>query len=329
MSNPTLAEPASPALPPRNIEAPATGRLFGIAMAITAVTLWAGGLVLTRYGLKGSLTIADIILLRVLLPALMLLPFLPRHLPAIRGVSWPLLLVMLAGSGLPFMALSSTGAYFAPVAHAGALMPGCMPLFAALLAFLLLHERVDRMRGIGFVLMAIGALSLGGWTILHGEDLHGSGKIWLGDLSFLTGGFFWACYTVALRKSGLQPVAVTALVYIVSILLFLPVYFSGLLPVNIWNAPAWEIGVQLAQSVLSGLASMFAFSIAIRRLGAASGAAFATLVPVMAALMGIPILGEFPDAVSWSAIVLITIGVALTSGMLGVILRRLRRPAAP
>lgn len=312
----------------RAADKPARGRLIGVAMAITAVTLWAGGLVLTRFGLKGSLTVADIILLRVLLPALLLLPFLPRHLPAIRNIPLPLLLIMLAGSGLPFMALSSTGALFAPVAHAGALMPGCMPLFAALLAFLLLGERVDRIRGIGFVLMAAGAIALGGWTILHGEDLHGSGKVWLGDLSFLTGGFFWACYTVALRKSGLQPMAVTALVYIVSIILFLPIYFSGFLPVNIGNAAAWEIGVQLAQSILSGLASMFAFSIAIRRLGAASGAAFATLVPVMAALMGIPLLGEFPDAVSWSAIALITTGVALTSGMLGVVLRRLRRPVA-
>jgi drug/metabolite transporter (DMT)-like permease len=49
-------------------------------------------------------------------------------------------------------------------------------------------------------------------------------------------------------------------------------------------------------------------------LGATSGAAFLALTPAMTALMGIPILGELPSAIDWTAIVVISIGVYTVSG---------------
>ena len=49
-------------------------------------------------------------------------------------------------------------------------------------------------------------------------------------------------------------------------------------------------------------------------LGASGGAAFVALTPAMAAIMAIPLLDEWPSAVDWSAIVLISIGVYVVSG---------------
>jgi drug/metabolite transporter (DMT)-like permease len=49
-------------------------------------------------------------------------------------------------------------------------------------------------------------------------------------------------------------------------------------------------------------------------LGATSGAAFVALTPVMTGLMGIPVLGEWPTAIDWVAIALISIGVYVVSG---------------
>jgi drug/metabolite transporter (DMT)-like permease len=49
-------------------------------------------------------------------------------------------------------------------------------------------------------------------------------------------------------------------------------------------------------------------------LGATSGAAFLALTPAMTALMGIPILGEFPSAIDWIMIVVISSGVYIVSG---------------
>jgi drug/metabolite transporter (DMT)-like permease len=49
-------------------------------------------------------------------------------------------------------------------------------------------------------------------------------------------------------------------------------------------------------------------------LGATGGAAFVALTPAMTALMGIPVLGEWPSAVDWVAIATISIGVYAVSG---------------
>jgi drug/metabolite transporter (DMT)-like permease len=48
--------------------------------------------------------------------------------------------------------------------------------------------------------------------------------------------------------------------------------------------------------------------------GVTSGAAFFALTPVMAGLMDIPALGEWPPATDWVAISLISIGVYAVSG---------------
>jgi len=54
-----------------------------------------------------------------------------------------------------------------------------------------------------------------------------------------------------------------------------------------------------------------------------SGAAFVALTPAMTALMGIPILGEWPSAIDWVAIAMISIGVyAVSSGPLPMSWRR-------
>jgi drug/metabolite transporter (DMT)-like permease len=44
------------------------------------------------------------------------------------------------------------------------------------------------------------------------------------------------------------------------------------------------------------------------------GAAFVALTPAMTALLAIPILGEWPSAVDWMAIGLISLGVHTVSG---------------
>jgi drug/metabolite transporter (DMT)-like permease len=49
-------------------------------------------------------------------------------------------------------------------------------------------------------------------------------------------------------------------------------------------------------------------------LGASKAAAFVALAPVIAALMAIPALSEWPTSIDWLAIGMITAGVYLASG---------------
>lgn len=294
-----------------------TGRWLGAAAALFTVLLWAAGLVITRFGVTGALSMWDVIFLRVGPPALLLAPILLRLLhspPAPSGAVlsagrrrfW--MTVMVAGAGLPFILVGTGGMVLAPAAHAGALMPGSMPLFAALFAALLLGESFNRQRRIGMLLMLLGAFAVGGWQIVAG-----SSDTWRGDLLFICAGAMWACYTIGLKKTGLGPWQATALVYVVSFLIYAPIYLLWF-DSRLLSVPIFEVGIQIAQSVGSGLLSMAAYSFAVRRLGAAKAAAFGALTPALTALLAIPVLGEWPETVTWIGIVAVSLGVALANG---------------
>jgi drug/metabolite transporter (DMT)-like permease len=70
----------------------------------------------------------------------------------------------------------------------------------------------------------------------------------------------------------------------------------------------------LYQGVLTAAVSLALYGRAIRILGASSAAVFIALGPIMAALMAIPALGEWPSRTDWIAIILIATGVYLSSG---------------
>lgn len=297
--------PALPAIEP--------GRWLGAAAALATVLLWAAGLVATRFGVTGSLSFWDVIFLRLALPAVLLMPILLRFARTQSGTStsgsrpfW--VVVMILGAGLPFMLIGSGGMVFAPAAHAGALMPGSMPLFAAFFAVLLLGESFNTQRRLGTLLMLLGAIAVGGWQVVQGDS-----QTWRGDLMFVCAGAMWACYTIGLKKTGIGAWHAAALVYVASFAVYTPVYLLWL-DSRLLTAPLFEIGVQVAQSVGSGLLSMAAYSFAVRLLGAAPAAAFGALTPAITALLAIPLLGEWPETVTWIGIGAVSLGVALANG---------------
>ncbi len=301
----------SRAAAPPSLPVADTGRWFGAGAALATILLWAAGLVATRFGVTGALTIWDVIFLRMLLPAGLLLPVLLRIRPAMLlrpGINPLWFVVLMAGAGLPFMLISSIGMFFAPAAHAGALMPGSMPLFAALFAVLLLGESFNTQRKLGTLLMLLGAIAVGGWQIFAG-----TGDTWRGDLMFVCCGALWASYTIALKKTGIGIWQAAAMVYVSAFILYLPLYLLWL-DSHLLQAPAFDIGVQLVQSVASGLLSMAAYGFAVRRLGPAPAAAFAALTPALTALLAIPLLGEWPETVTWIGICAVSLGVALANG---------------
>jgi drug/metabolite transporter (DMT)-like permease len=74
---------------------------------------------------------------------------------------------------------------------------------------------------------------------------------------------------------------------------------------------------------LTAVVSMALYGRAIRILGASNAAAFVALGPIMATLMAIPVLGEWPSRTDWTAIILVATGVYLSSG--GPLPRRIAR----
>ena len=62
------------------------------------------------------------------------------------------------------------------------------------------------------------------------------------------------------------------------------------------------------------IVSLLLYGRALTFLGASRGAAFASLVPALAALIAIPLLREWPSTSDWLAIMIISTGVYLASG---------------
>ena len=68
------------------------------------------------------------------------------------------------------------------------------------------------------------------------------------------------------------------------------------------------------QGVLTAIVALLLYGRMVGLLGATRGAAFVALTPATTALLAIPVLGEWPSAVDWTAIALISLGVYVASG---------------
>jgi drug/metabolite transporter (DMT)-like permease len=282
----------------------ARGALFGLA----AVSIWAGNIVVAGLGLRSSLTPWDITAIRFAVAGLVLLPFLMRRGLALDRLGWLGVAALVLG-GAPTVMLANAGLLFAPASHAGALFPGVMPLMVAVLAAVILKEAFTRQKKAGFVLIATGVVGIvwgSGGTIGTTQNI--------GHLFFLGAALAFACYTVAMRRARLDGLHAAAISAVGSMLIYLPPY-AILAGSGIFDASPGAIALQaLVQGLLTAVFSYVAYGLAVGILGASSGAAFAASCPAMTAFMAIPILGEWPSAIEWIAIALISIGVYVVSG---------------
>ena len=133
----------------------------------------------------------------------------------------------------------------------------------------------------------------------------------IGHALFIGACFFWACYTVAMRKARLGRLHAAA---VASLIDFLPVYFfvSG---ARLLEASWQDIALQaFVHSVLKAVVSLLLFGRAVSLLGASNGSAFAALCSAITALAVIPILCEWPTMGDWVAMLLISSGVYFASG---------------
>ncbi|MEE1655790.1 DMT family transporter [Microvirga sp. CF3062] len=291
---------------PRSSARPA---LIGWLAALATVTIWGVWAVATRHAVTHDLPPAAVGLLRFGVPALVLIPFswraglFPKGLSVLKGLA-------LLGSGAPFFLIVALGMQFAPAAEIGPLLPGTMPLFVALIGWLAFGERVGGVRLAGFILILIGVVCIGGYGLL----LTGNGA-WRGHLLLLTGACLWGIYTHAYRRSGLSALQAAALIGLWSVLILLP-FGSPPLIHAFGNGLAAPLLLQMVlQGLLSGVAGVVLYGIAVDRLGASRAAAVSPLAIVLAALIAIPVLGEYPEPAALVGIAMATLGVVLASGI--------------
>jgi len=286
-------------------------KTVGLAAAVITVTIWTAFIVIARASVKGSLTPLDIALARIIGASLVLAPLgwwlvrRDREIPGQPGAGnssflglSPLSLRVTATcgvfGGLGYAALSYSGFFYAPAAHASVLLPGSLPLWTALLAALMLQVRITQVRAIGLAFIICGDLLVGGASLLRAFD---GGEVWKGDLLFMAASLCWAVYSVLARRHALQAVRATTAITVFALMSYVPAYIlllaTGVLKSHLPSAPVGEIVFQmLFQGVGSVAISGITFTKMIEYFGPVRSTMITALVPGLSALGAVIFLGE-------------------------------------
>lgn len=282
--------------------------LVGCALALLAVAIWSGWLVITRVAVTRTLTAEDLSALRFGSAGLILLPVVWRRGFALDRFGWRGLALVVICAGAPYVLLVSHGLGLATAAEAGVLVPGTIPLFVALISTVTVQEKIGRVARIGLALIVAGVA-----LIVVPALLEAAGRQLIGYAICLVSAVMWAAYTIEARRAGVDALHVTAIIMVISGALFVPIYL--LLPAQgIWHASWSEFWVQLIyQGPLTGIVALLVYTRAIAILGATRASAFTALLPLTAMLLAIPVVGEWPSLGNAIGAVLAAAGVLLAT----------------
>jgi drug/metabolite transporter (DMT)-like permease len=288
---------------------PRDGKFIGMIAAGGAVLIWAAWVVGTRQAVTHALDPLAVGFLRFGIPTVVFAPVWWRVGLRPRGVSLGTM-VALMGAGAPFFVTVATAMRQASAAEIGPLLPGTMPLIVALLSLILFRERLALPRVLGLLLIGVGIAAIGGQDMLIGaQSWHAHGLL-------LAGACMWASYTIAFKQSGLSSVAATAVVSVWSTLLLAPFGLPPLMTALQAGLGTAVLVQAVIQGLLSGVIAILLYGMAVSRIGASGAAAFVALVPGLAALLAIPVLGEWPTIAAIIGIITTTLGVGLMTGTL-------------
>ncbi len=232
-----------------------------------------------------------------------------------RRFGWKLFGMSLLGYGL-YQFFFVVGLYNTSAGSAALIMASA-PLWTALTGVLLRVERLTGAAWAGLLLSLAGALIV----ILGSTHVAVRVDTLEGNLFMLSAAVAWALYTT-LSKPMLQHVEPTTLVFVemamaypLLLALGLPYLFS-----TDWAAVTWmDAGALVFSGALSVGLTIIVWNSAVKAVGPSSTAAFNNLVPFVAVVFGLVVLGE--PITRWQ----LAGGVLLISGL--VWMRRARRRA--
>jgi drug/metabolite transporter (DMT)-like permease len=304
------ARPARPPLSKRS----------GLLLGLFAALIWGGYLAFARAGVADGLRPEDFALLRFGVASLVMLPFLLKSgATTLAGVGWTRAFVLAIFAGPLFMLLIPAGYLFAPLPHGAVIPPASTVVCSLLTAAIFLGDRptVSRIASVGLIL--IGLVCIAGSGFWEGTGA----RTWIGDLMFFSAGLLWAIFTVLQQRWNIGPLQATTALSVMSLILLLP-------PFLVWSSfdrllalpPAMLAAQIVIQGVLAGALAVIAYVSAVVALGASRAAVFPALVPGTATLIGIPLTGEWPNALQWIGIAVVTLGLLAALGVLQ--FRRLR-----
>ena len=287
-------------------------KFLGYVAALVTVTIWAAFLVGTRFAVTTNFTVEEILVLRLIPAAIIMLPYMLKLGVMPPGNRLITKIIFALGASALFPWVLSMGLYYSPASNAGALGPGTLPFWTALIAFLITSEKPNRSRKFGLFVILLGALVIG---IVQFQTNYGD-LTWLGNILFLLGAALWAIYSVIFRQSGIAPLHGLVIGLFWGSLIFVP-FLITFGSVKFENTTLHDIAFMvILHSFIIGILAMLLFTYAVKKLGAVQTAAFGALTPILALIGGVILLDEIISPSKLSGICLVTAGVLLASGAL-------------
>jgi drug/metabolite transporter (DMT)-like permease len=204
--------------------------------------------------------------------------------------------------------LFTVGLNYTTVGHS-ALIVGMGPINVLLLARLMGLEAITARKVVGMGLAFAGVVVL---VAEHG--FRATGGTWVGDLITLTGSLAFCLYTVLGKRVAARydSMAMNLYNYLAAGILVLPLTAWRGWRLD-WRGVGWEGWLGLAyMSVFASVVAYLIFYWALRHMAASRLAAFSYLMPLLATLLGIFLLGERVTLylLVGGALVLVGVGLA-------------------
>ncbi|MEO0917426.1 MAG: DMT family transporter [Pseudomonadota bacterium] len=283
-------------------------QLRGIGYGLIAASAWSVYTVASRSAVEVGFSALDLTAMRYVVAALVFLPLLlNRGIKDLGGIGWHRGALLALGAGPLFSLFYVYGMSVTPYSHGPVVSPSVVTLASIGLAALILRETISASRLIAAIIVVAGLYIV----VSNGSNLLAEASPF--DLLFVASGVLWAIFTVFLRKWRLDPVLATAAVALISGLLMLPVLVFAADWAHLVDNLALTGFNALIQGVVAAGIAVVAFSKAVTLLGASKAGLFPSLVPVIAVILGIPLLDEVPSVVQTFGVALASLGLVLAS----------------
>ena len=277
-----------------------------LIMLLALAAIWGSSFMFIEIALR-DLAPSTLILLRMASGAVALAVYIAatgRSLSLLRPLIWPLALLGLANTALPFFLIAWGQQYID--SGLASIFNASTPLFTAV--FALAYDHSQRATGLRLVGILIGFT---GVVLLVGFELSGGERAVVGGLAVVAGS---ACYGIGGLYAGRRFAGLPA-----SLVAFGGLVWSTVFVLPFGLAQASSFGWEAALSVLylgvaaTGVGYLLYFGL-IAGAGASKAVLVTYLVPSLALVYGAVFLDEQVTAIAIAGLVLVLAGVALGTG---------------
>lgn len=280
---------------------------MGYVFALIIVLIWSFWFVVSRLGVTGALPPIDIVFIRYITVAILLLPFV-RKIP-LKKIGWTRCLLISACLGTFYNLLAFYGLIYFQANHGAVIIAGFNPVFSYLYA-LLSKQRPPKQKFIAVLLIFLSVL-----LFLMKDNVQESitqPMRLLGLIFLLSAAFLYSFGIRTLDKYQLQPVEVLTANSFFSFLLIIPLYLVWG-DLSLFKSAGMSLFIQaMYQGIAVSLVAVFLLGITVRMIGSFTLSFFIACIPVMTTILAF-FAGEHISSIDLIAAAICTMGIIIAN----------------